>query len=379
MSLMSVHAQRIGANDESAKPAVADEAIIPVFDMAALDRYLARTAPGRSPLDRLSPPAKRRFLVGFRDEKFSTAELEAELTRDETLAVLKLFGAESHISSVTARSRHLSIGASETVETSAAFDALLAATNSSRGAGVAEYAKAFASRQSQIELRRRSDGDVALFFRAAMYVADADPDGRDASDLLRDLAELERRGVAAPGWIKGAYRMLVQMRNFAGARAFRDSHPDANLPLLPEFRDAAHGDGPTVLVLSPDGRELVRRTVALDPKAQVVVVAGCHLSDDAARDIENDPVMRAAFSNHVLWITPAVDDPADPALLTWNREHPLAAMSTVYRESEWRDITSWNTPTFYFFRGGRLEGKISGWRDQRDAVLDAFRKVGLAP
>jgi hypothetical protein len=54
-------------------------------------------------------------------------------------------------------------------------------------------------------------------------------------------------------------------------------------------------------------------------------------------------------------------------------------MTTVYRESERPEIDSWNMPTFYFLREGRVVAKVSPWQGQREAVLAGFRKLGLAP
>lgn len=369
---------RIGALALVAALANVSSAAAPIRDNADLDSYLAHVAPGESPLDRLSPPARKRFLATFRTGTFSWSDLEAELTRDEAAAILKLFALESLLPSMRFRTSHLPIGASETAEASARFDALSAALSGSAGRdAAAAYRGWFAQRQSEATLRRLSDGDVALVLRAALAVAAIEP-SLETRDVLADLAELERRGIVAPAWIGGVYRAFIERRDFAAAAALRERHPDANLPEPPLLRDEAHGDGPTVLDATDDGRTLVRRTLVLEP-SQVIVVAGCHFSKDAVRDIEADPALRTAFSRHVIWITPADGDPADPALAQWNHEHPLAAMRTVYRANEWPSIDSWAMPTFYFLRNGRVESKVSGWQGQRDAVMDGFHRIGLGP
>lgn len=350
----------------------------PIGTNADLDRYLAHVAPGESPLDAFSPAAKRRFLASFRQSRPSTADIAAELTAEEGRAVLALFGLEAFVPAEM-RVKHLAIGASETPEASARFDALdrIADTPEARAAIVDEYHRAFAPLQTESTLRRASDGDVALAFRAAQLAAEADPDA-DLHDLTLDLAELERRGVAAPAWIAETYAMLLVRRDVAAARAFREQHPDAGLSPAPGIRDESNGKRPTVLALGHDGA-LIRRTVALDAHAQVVVVAGCHFSKDAAEAIETDAVLRPLFSRNTVWITPAGENPADPELARWNLEHPLAAMSTVYRASEWPVIDTWNMPTFYFLRDGRVAAKIVGWQGHRDAVLAGYREIGLAP
>jgi hypothetical protein len=349
----------------------------PIADDAGLDRYLADVAPGKSPLDRLSGPAKRRFLTSFREGGLSVADLAAELTHEEALAVLALFGYERFVPAHS-RKTHVSIGNSETPAASAHFDAIERAYGAgARDLVAAEYAEAYAPQQTESTLRTLSDGDLALVFRATLIDFDL---GGAASphDLALDFGELERRGVAAPAWFHDAFRVLVTRREFALARDFRERHAALDLPQVPGVRDETSGAGPTVLALGDDGT-LVRHTLLLDPHAQVVVVAGCHFSKDAAIDIENDAMLRKLFSRNVVWITPASEDPADPELARWNREHPLAAMTTVYRESEWPEIDSWAIPTFYFLRDGHVVDKVTAWRGQRDAVVAGFRTIGLAP
>lgn len=240
-------------------------------------------------------------------------------------------------------------------------------------AALAEYHRVFAPRQNEAALRAMPDGDLALFERAALEMS---PDAPGAIDDARlDLAEAERRGVAAPAWVRQIHHTLVERRDFADAEAFSAAHPDARLPALPPLRDERSGSGPSVLEVSANGDALIRRTVSLDAPAQVIVVAGCHFSKDAAHAIEADPALRTLFSRHVIWVTPSGYDPADPELVAWNREHPIAAMGTAWREREW-PIAFEAMPTFYFLEHGKVEATVTGW--QRDKVEAAFHRIGLA-
>jgi hypothetical protein len=270
---------------------------------------------------------------------------------------------------------HLAVGSSETPSVTSSFAALRAA---GRGTGsheplLAEYRSRFAPRQSEASLREMSDGDVALFQRAALIVASVEPG--DTHDMFLDLAEAERRAIAAPAWIKRTHDLLIVGRDFAAAETFRKRHPDAGFAALPPVRDERHGRGPGVIEIGEHGDELVLRNVSIDRPAQVVVVAGCHFSKDAANAIEADPELRSLFSRDVMWITPAEYNPADPDLVQWNREHPLARMTTVWRESEW-PLDLGSMPTFYFLRAGHVAATVVGW--QPDKVRDGFREVGLS-
>lgn len=375
----TIGAAPAGTNGRGAEASVA----VPIESAAQLRDYLERG--GASPLDLLSAPAKRRFLDSIRFGAnglagFSAEELEAELTQDEARTILKLFGSERYTPPASQmRARHLNIGATETAQAETQFDDLLGAsrTHSPARGVAAAYGRWFGPRQSPTGLHALSDGDLALTFRAATNVFWFDPAPVYADDMRRDLAELHLRHVAAPNAYEAVYRALIRSRDFAAADDLRARYPEAHLPPLPAVRDVAGHPGPTLLQSNQAGTELVRRAFAFDQPAQVIVIAGCHFARDAARDIESDPNLRAAFSRHVLWLTPQDGDPADPDLIRWNREHPLTAMRSAYRESEWPQIDSWAMPTFYFFKDGKREAKIVGW--QREAVVAEMRKLELMP
>lgn len=350
-----------------------------ISDAASLDRYLAQTPAARSPFERLSPPAKRRFISSVRAGHYDFSDIATELTHAEAVDLLALFGLEAYVPAHMPAVHH-AIGASETPAMSAAFDRLDAASFAGeRDAVVADYRRDFAPRQNGAQLHAMSDGDVALVLRASTTAAFADADAIDPAVLMRDVEELDRRKAAAPFWIRSVYLRLLSRRDFVDARAFRAAHGDAELSPVPTIRDAASDHDRTVLQPDLDGGGLTRRAVTVDPKAQVLVVSGCHYSKDAALGIESDPQLRAAFSHHVLWIMPSSEDVTDPDFAQWNRAHPLAAMSAVYRESEWPMIDSWAMPTFYFLRDGAVIEKVAGWPGNREAILDGFRKLGLAP
>jgi hypothetical protein len=350
----------------------------PIQSNADLEKYLASVASGVSPFDRLSAPARSRFLTSFREGRPSTSELVAELTRDEAVAVLKLFGYESFVPDHL-RSKHYSIGASEMPPVTGDFEELVQAseTGASEQKASRIYAQRFAPSQTEPALRSLSDGDLALHFRAAEVVTQDDLASNARHDLLIDLAELERRGVAAPGWVDQTFKALIAARDFEAARAFRTGHRDAGLMPVPVVRDNVAGDGdPTVLVLQSDG-SLIHQSAGIGRGSRIVVIAGCHFSKDAARANESDPQLKGAFAKYSSWIAPAQEDLTDPELLQWNRDHPDAAITTAYRQAEWPGFDVWAIPTFYFLKDGKVEAKVVGWQGNRSAVVEGMRKIGL--
>lgn len=45
----------------------------------------------------------------------------------------------------------------------------------------------------------------------------------------------------------------------------------------------------------------------------------------------------------------------------WNRVHPNEQMQFAYRREDWPMVDRWETPVFYFFKDGRVVGKVNGW------------------
>lgn len=77
--------------------------LAPIRSQAELQSYLRTTPKSTSPLERLSPAAKKRFLASLSFNEngitgFSYDDLESELTASQIYQVLSLFGAQ-HITS----------------------------------------------------------------------------------------------------------------------------------------------------------------------------------------------------------------------------------------------------------------------------------------
>ena len=219
---------------------------------------------------------------------------------------------------------------------------------------------------------RFDDARLANFYRTDPYALDA---------MQASLAELELRGVAKREELAGMRSILLSARRFDDAARFGASHPKAGLAPLPRFVDAGNvaAGQPSVWREAVDGR-FERVALDLGP-AQVLVMAGCHFSDDAARDISADPVLGPVFRAHATWLglPPGPEDPADVA--EWNRAHPQAPMLTLYDRAEWPMFPEWRMPTFYVVRDGRIVGSVVGWKpaDARGSLIALLRENGLLP
>lgn len=228
-------------------------------------------------------------------------------------------------------------------------------------------------------LRASDEGSLHLRFDDAMLANSyrTDPYALDA--MQASLAELERRGAGKPAELARMRNALLSARRFDDAAKFGASHPKAGLASLPRFVDSGNIPAGKPSVWREAGNGSFER-IALDlAPAQVLVMAGCHFSDDAAREIAADPVLGAAFRAHATWLgqPPGAEDPADVA--EWNRAHPQAPILTLYDRAEWPMFPEWRMPTFYVVRDGRVVGTVIGWKpaDARDALVALLRKNGL--
>jgi hypothetical protein len=54
-------------------------------------------------------------------------------------------------------------------------------------------------------------------------------------------------------------------------------------------------------------------------------------------------------------------------------------MEFAYKREEWPMIERWETPVFYFFRDGRVVGKVIGWpvAGRKNEIRRSLRRAGL--
>lgn len=245
------------------------------------------------------------------------------------------------------------------------------------------YSERFARRQSKEAFRDLSNDDVELLFRAAREVTFYTSNSKYIDDMRSDLRELESRGVAKDQVRAQFFEELIQVRNFEAARQFQGSHPLLRTESIPVIQRDSNfrNDEPSALVLDQDGHTLIRRSFDLNASSRIVVVGHpfCHFTQNAIRDIATDFVLANAFKRNAIWLAPQDGRLELDAFRAWNVAHPDYKLSIVYRESEWPMLDIWGTPTFYFFRSGKLESIVQGWPEggNRNALLAALGKVGL--
>lgn len=241
------------------------------------------------------------------------------------------------------------------------------------------YASAFGGIDDVEHLRKESDTDLKLHWKAVESAAFYSADTGLTEAALRVFDELERRGLTDAKAISRVFNFLLKTRRFEAARSFAAKHPDAELPAVPNLRNASPAGLPSVWRFDADGTA-VRSGIDLRP-LQIIVVAGCHFSADAARDITEDPILGPLFRRHARWLSLPPGDEKLDALAEWNRAHPATPMLPIHDRAEWALIAQWEMPTFAVMKDGKLIDSTKGWRSDdpqfREQLVALLRRTGL--
>lgn len=242
-----------------------------------------------------------------------------------------------------------------------------------------EYEANFGDIDDDAHLRAETDADLQLHWQAIGNTAFYSDDQDVADAAARVHAELERRGLADAKAANSLFNVLLKARRFDAAREFAARRPDAGLPAVPQFIDTDTGGLPSAWRFSADGKA-ERIGIDLQP-LQIIVAAGCHFSQDAARDIAADPVLGPVFARHARWLSLQPGNENLDALAEWNRTHPQTPMLAIHDRSKWALIPQWSMPTFAIVKDGKLIDSTKGWRSDdlefRGKLVTLLVRAGL--
>ncbi|WP_235429755.1 hypothetical protein [Xanthomonas sp. GPE 39] len=367
---------------------------LPIRSQAQLDAYLRTHAGEPTPLDALTPGARERFIDGLVFGRnglvgFDPQDLP-QLTREQGHALLALFGAEQYADTLTNWAKHAR--AADTTATISALERRYNGYNhllrQRQAEGQDHWPSLRAALPEAFDRRAAAQLDNAsltLLYRAivATYVARPTPAGLQAQ--LHTLELLRDRGQADAAQLDAAGNALLLAHRTEDARRLLANGGSADWPHWLHFDDrlgpGAHG--PTLWSLDTDGTTLRRQRIDLRTP-QILITAGCHISDDAARAIADDPELGPAFHRHALWLSnpPGTEDMS--LVRNWNQRHPQMPLHPIYAAAEWPLLPHpWAMPTFFLVRDGRVQAQLKGSpaddQAQRRALKRMLQDAGLLP
>lgn len=366
----------------------------PVSTQAQLDAYVRDTPAPRSPLNWLTPGAKKRFLNGlvFHERGLGGlyfGDLSYELTREQAYTLLSLFGAQNYSLGLDARRTPRPAGASgEDSALAVNYDQLAAITHQSdRSAdAIAQmYSEHFSPEQTDGQRRTLSDRDVEYLFRAATLAFQIDHRPAYVDDMRADFSELQRRHLIDRPHANDLYDALIITSKPGEARSLQARYPMIERSPAPTMKTASRipRGKPSLWIVNTeqDKREFVRYPFNIRARAQIIVLASarCHFSEQAARDIEADPALRKAFRGNAQWVAPASDLTAFDAIDAWNETYASSRLGVIHDDAELSMVQRIETPTFYFLDHGRVVATVVGWPPggNIDALRAGLRAINL--
>lgn len=277
----------------------------------------------------------------------------------------------------------------ESLSISQSFNILLEADKSGiplseRLPGMHEvYNNHFSKIQNEEKLKKISDTELELIFRAAFMMEFYTADQRYRRDMQLSLAELERRDLEKDKHYSKLYGALIHERYFSEAKLLREKHIFLQTNPLPDIKETIRDTRnlPTVLIVDSGKQQLTRRDIDIQIESLIVVVAHplCHFCQYAVRDIGADKRLSEIFSHHAIWLSPPETKLYFPIFQKWNKAHSKFPMVLAFRQKEWPMIDVWNTPTFYFFKRGEVVAKLTGWPEEGhlQELREGLRRIGL--
>ena len=233
------------------------------------------------------------------------------------------------------------------------------------------------------KIKSTTSSDLNILFRAADMTAFYTDETKYVKYLQRISEVLEERKLITEEHYKKLYFAFLQVRMLKEADALLAEHRLSVNDALPPHREAPDlsAQMPTEWLIEANSLSLLRRNVDINKGIKIIVVSspGCHFSRNAVRDISQDPAMVTVFRKYGKWLVPQTRHSYFHDIQKWNRSFPNFQMTMVYQRQEWKDIDHWGTPTFYFFKDGKLSSKVTGWPEQGNIkeLKNSLQKIGL--
>lgn len=265
------------------------------------------------------------------------------------------------------------------------YDALVAVqtraferSEAERGAMIASTYRERFGALTAAELDALPDASLDLLFRAAEIPVGYTLDPYYGEQMNAAYERLAAHSRVEPRHRRSMFEAWVMLRRFDAARRIAEVAPDAGH--LPRLRETPVPSGAPALWAPGEGADTLTRHPADLTQPRIVVVSHplCGFSQNAARQIAADPELGPRFAAQSLWLLPQTAALDVDQVRAWQSAHAPYRMAYVDLQRNWPGMDEWGTPTFYFFKDGRVVHKVVGWpaEGRKADLLEGLARIG---
>jgi hypothetical protein len=233
-------------------------------------------------------------------------------------------------------------------------------------------------------LETASDEALRMRLRAVSTASFYRPDDWILARYRAALDEAHARGIATREDFRDLFDAYLAASRYAQAERLVRSHPEMDLPEVPEIvpPDSAPSDHHRVLWRVADD-PLRLEGFQVDPESPRLLVVsspGCGFCRMAARALAADEVLGPLMREHTLWLAAKSGNNTYSRMLRFNREYPDAPHYYVDDPADWPVSRFDFTPRFHFTDDGEVRETLAGWGGGSEAlwaIARGFATIGL--
>lgn len=235
---------------------------------------------------------------------------------------------------------------------------------------------------SKVSLHSLKSEELKGLFTASLNASSLSRDAHIAKQARFVFDEMNSRKILSGPDYQYMQGLYVRLRLFDAAKHFHEEfREETGLESIPKINYLQHDQiVRTVFTVENQKEQINRVQFNITDDFFILVIAHplCHFTQDAAISIDSDPQLKDFFSKHSKWLMPDDFRFSLSEIRRWNALFPNYKLSMVDNIHQWGEIESWDTPTFYFYRHGKVVSVIRGWPkgghlNELNSLLDKYR------
>lgn len=217
-------------------------------------------------------------------------------------------------------------------------------------------------------------------FSAVQTVTFYSANRQSVSLMKMIIDEKKHRGESVSAILPKLHSAYVRTRQFDKANVLAAEYPNITFSVLPQVKH----DKPASrsLYTVNDQATKIEQTAFNFPAGGHVVVVSAPICNPCKRLfswLKTRPKWMTVIAENTTWITPVVGELYLDQMRETNDTYAPIRLQYTYSQKQWPEIEYWATPTFYFYRDGKLVKQMSGWpkKGREQALLSGLEVVGL--